>query len=66
MSEWKKDWLLSEARMAQMLVAVGEERENERIIALLEERRKDLAAQGGYTESFTIGYAIALIKGENE
>lgn len=40
--------------------------ERERIIALLEEHRKELAAQGGYTEAFTMGFAIALIKGENK
>jgi hypothetical protein len=40
--------------------------EQERILALLEEQRVELAAQGGMTEAITMGWAIDLIKGENK
>lgn len=50
----------------QMGLSTGEWMERERIIALLEAERIELAAQGGMTEAIAVGSAIALIKGENK
>lgn len=51
-------------------VEIGRRYERERIIALLEENLRPIAASGDDPESFGwregIGYAIALIKGESD
>jgi hypothetical protein len=40
--------------------------QNERIIKLLEEQRRELMEQGGITEAIIMGSAIELIKGETK